>query len=156
MADEQSNKKNYDESFQYKVGVEAKASWGWGSASVSAQVSGGTNSAREEFAKNITNAVQKHVSKASAKREIQVNTSYEVKTQTGEETSIQREISNINVGATLNFVFRQMNQEFISILHLVDIRIGYFKVDTVNGVEKYTYREATLPEFDASAARCHR
>jgi Bacterial Ig domain len=149
MADEQSNKKNYDESFQYKVGTEAKASWGWGSASVSGSMSGGTNSARESIAKNISAAVQKHVSKASAKREIQVNANYEVKTQTGEETSLERDIANINVGATLNFVFRQMNQEFITLLHLVDIRIGYFKVDTVNGVEEYTYREATLPEFDA-------
>lgn len=148
MASEQSNKKNYDETWNYKVGIEAKASWGWGSASANAETSGGTNAAREEFAKNISNAVQKHVSKASAKREVQVNTSYEVKTQTGEETSLEREISNINVGSTLNFVFRQMNQEFISLLHLVDIRIGYFKVDTVNGVEKYDYREVTLPELD--------
>ena len=69
--------------------------------------------AREEFAKNISSALQKHVSKASAKREVQVNTSYEVRTQAGEETSVEREIANINVGATLNFVFRQMNQEFI-------------------------------------------
>ena len=148
MAAEQSNKKSYDETWNYKVGVEAKASWGWGSASARAETSGGTNASREEFAKNISTAVQKHVSKASAKREVQVNTSYEVKTQTGEETSLEREIANINVGATLNFVFRQMNQEFISILHLVDVRVGYFKIDTVNGVEKYDYREATLPELD--------
>jgi len=148
MAAEQSNKKNYDETWNYKVSAEASASWGWGSASVSGSMSGGTNSAREEFAKNITNAVQKHVSKASAKREVQVNTSYEVKTESGEETSIEREIANINVGATLNFVFRQMNQEFISLLHLVDVRVGYFKVDTINGVESYTYREVTVPELD--------
>ena len=148
MAQEQSNKKNYDETWNYNVGVEAKASWGWGSASAHAEMSGGTNSAREEFAKNISNAVQKHVSKASAKREVQVNTSYEVKTQTGEETSIEREISNINVGSTLNFVFRQMNQEFISILHLVDVRVGYFRIDTVNGEEEPQYREVTLPELD--------
>lgn len=148
MAQEQSNKKNYDETWSYNVGGEAKASWGWGSASVHAEASGGTNSAREEFAKNISNAVQKHVSKASAKREVQVNTSYEVKTQTGEETSIEREISNINVGATLNFVFRQMNQEFISLLHLVDVRVGYFKVDSVNGSDNPQYREVTLPDLD--------
>jgi hypothetical protein len=149
MAQEQSNKKNYDETWNYNVGVEAKASWGWGSASAHAEMSGGTNAAREEFAKNISNAVQKHVSKASAKREVQVNTSYEVKTQTGEETSIEREISNINVGATLNFVFRQMNQEFISLLHLVDVRVGYFKIDTVEGSgDDPQYREVTLPELD--------
>ena len=152
MADEQSNKKNYDETWNYKVGAEAKASWGWGSAAARAETSGGTNAAREEFAKNVSSAVQKHVSKASAKREVQVNTSYEVKTQTGEETSIEREIANINVGATLNFVFRQMNQEFISIQHLVDVRVGYFKVETVNGVERYTYREVTLPELDSLIA----
>lgn len=42
---------------------------------------------------------------------------------------------------TLNFVFRQMNQEFITILHLVDVRVGYF-----NG---FNYKEVALPELDS-------
>ena len=42
MGKEQSNKKNYDESFNYKVDATASASCGWGTASIS----GGTNSAR--------------------------------------------------------------------------------------------------------------
>jgi Big-like domain-containing protein len=149
---EQSYKENYDESFKYSVRGEAQASWGWGSAKVSGEVSGGTNAAREEFAKNVVNATQKHASKASAKRDVQVNTSYEVKEQTGEETSIEREIENVNVSRTLNFVFRQMNQEFITILHLVDVRVAFFRVDVVNGVEVPTYREATLPQLKSFLA----
>lgn len=151
MGKEQSNKKNYDESFNYKVDATASASWGWGSASVSGGVSGGTNSAREEFAKNIANATQKHAARASAKRDVQVNTSYEVKESSGEETSVERVIENINVSRTLNFVFRQMNQEFITVLHLVDVRVGFFKVVQVQGQPQpqYTYKEVTLPELDA-------
>src|SRR3712207_8730267 len=34
---------------------------------------------------------------------------------------------SINVSRTLNFVFRQMNQEFITVLHLVDVRVAFFK-----------------------------
>lgn len=149
MGKEQSNKKNYDESFNYKVDATASASWGWGSASVSGGVSGGTNSAREEFAKNISNATQKHAARASAKRDVQINTSYEVKESSGEETSVERLIENINVSRTLNFVFRQMNQEFITVLHLVDVRVGFFKVVEVQGTPQYTYKEVTLPELDA-------
>lgn len=148
MGNEQTDKKNYDESFKYSVSAEASASWGWGSASVSASASGGTNAAREQFARNISNSTQKHVARASARRDVQINTSYEEKTTTGEETAIVREIENINVGRSLNFVFRQMNQEYITLLHLIDMRIGFFKVDMVNGEEKYTYKEVTLPQLD--------
>jgi|SRR5215204_3686968 len=148
-AAEQSYKQNYDESFKYTVRGEAEASWGWGSAKISAEASGSTNAAREEFAKNITNATQKHASKASAKRDVQVNTSYEVKTEEGEETSIERELENINVSRTLNFVFRQMNQEHISILHLVDVRVGYVRIDIVDDQPITTFREATIPQLDS-------
>lgn len=149
IANEQADKKNYEESNEYSLSAEAGASWGWGSAKVSASMSGGSNAAREQFAKNVANNTQKHVAKASARRDMQINTTYEDKTTTGEETSIVREIENINVSRTLNYVFRQMNQEFITLLHLVDVRIGYFTIDLVNGLEKKVYREVTLPQLDA-------
>lgn len=153
METEQSDQTAYKESFNYKVGVQAKASWGFGSAAATAEVSGGTNGAREEFAKNITNAVQKHAASASSKRDVQINTSYETKSTTSEENSIVRDIQNINVSRTLNFVFRQMNQEFITLLHLTDVRIGFFELKSVivDGVEDEVpvYREATLPQLDA-------
>lgn len=149
IAKEQADQKNYEESNEYKVAAEAGASWGWGSAKVSASMSGGTNAAREQFAKNVSNNTQKHVAKASARRDVQINTTYEDKSTTSEESTIVREIENINVSRTLNFVFRQMNQEFITLLHLVDVRIGYFTIDTVNGKEEKVYREVTLPQLDA-------
>lgn len=153
MENEQSDHTAYKESFDYKVGLQAKASWGFGSASVTGEVSGGTNGAREEFAKNIANAVKKHAASASSKRDVQINTSYETRSTTSEENSIVRDIQNINVSRTLNFVFRQMNQEFITLLHLTDVRIGFFELKNVivEGQQKEVpvYREATLPQLDA-------
>jgi hypothetical protein len=126
MASEQSDKQNSTENFEYHAEAEASASWGWGSAKVSGGVKGGTTSAREEFAKNTSNATQKHSAKASAKREVSVNTSYEVKEESGEETSIERTIENVNLSRTLNYIFRQMNQQFVTILHLVDARLAFY------------------------------
>jgi hypothetical protein len=146
ILEEQTSKENYESSFEYRVSAEASASWGWGSAKISAGISGGTNAAREDFAKNLVNATQKHTARASQKRDVQINTEYEVKTETGVEESIERELQNINVSRTLNFVFRQMNQEFITILHLVDVRIGYA---SYQDGKLFSYREVTLPALDS-------
>ncbi|HEV8362250.1 MAG TPA: hypothetical protein VGQ52_01930 [Gemmatimonadaceae bacterium] len=142
MSQEQSDKTTESENFEYHAEAEASASWGFGSAKVSGGVKGGTSASREEFAKNVSNATQKHTAKASAKRDVQVNTSYEVKEETGEETSIERTIENVNLSRTLNFVFRQMNQQFVTILHLVDVRLSFF-----NGYPAMAH-EVTLPEID--------
>jgi hypothetical protein len=143
VQEEQSDKQEYAKSFEYHAEAEASASWGWGSAKVSGGVKGSTNSAREEFTKNVSSATAKHSSRASAKRDVTVNTSYEVTEETGEETSIVREIENVNLSRTLNFVFRQMNQEFVTLLHLVDVRVAFF-----NGFAE-SRREVSLPELDS-------
>jgi hypothetical protein len=143
VANEQSSRQTYERSFQYYAEAEAKASWGWGSAKVKGGLKGGSNSAREEFSKNTASATNKHSPKASAKRDVEINTSYEVRETEEQETSIEREIENINLSRTLNFVFRQMNQEFITVLSLVDVRVAFF-----NGFQE-TRREFTLPELDS-------
>ena len=143
LQEEQSDKTSSSKTFEYHAEAEAQASWGWGSAKVSGGVKGGTSSAREEFAKNVSSAVQKHSAKASAKRDVQINTSYEVKQESGEETSVEREVGNINLSRTLNFIFRQMNQEFFSFLTLVDVRVGFF-----NGFAE-SAREVTLSRLDS-------
>lgn len=90
----------------------------------------GTRSAREEFAKSVSNALFKHSSRASSKRDVEVNTSSEASTEVSEEKGkeqlIERAIENVNVSRTLNLVFRQMVQEFVSILHLTDVRIALY------------------------------
>lgn len=122
---ENSRKEKIDESFGYKIEAEAEASWGFGSASVKGSVEGSSNSSREEFSKNVCSAAEKHVSKKSAKREVEINTSYESKDEEGIETSTTRVLKNLNVSRVLNFVFRQMNQEFITYLHLKDVRVAF-------------------------------
>jgi hypothetical protein len=127
---EQSNQANASKSFEYRAEAEAQgqATWGWGSASakVSGGVSGDSKSAREEFSKNLTNAVSQNAARASSRRDVQIDTSMDVKLEQGEEEAIERTLQNINVSRTLNFVFQQMNQEYVTLLHLVDVRVAFF------------------------------
>lgn len=142
VREEQTDTERYDKTFSYHAEASAKASWGWGNAKVSGGVAGGSNSSRENFASNLSSATQKHASEASAKRDVQIDTSYEVQTEEGSETSIERVLENINVSRTLNFTFRQMNQEFISVLHLVDVRVGY--TNGFNG----NFKEVSISQID--------
>ena len=58
----------------------------------------------------------------------------------GEERSITRQIENVNVSRTLNLVFRQMVQEYISVLHLTDVEIALYD-ETAGPYAKYPIRE---------------
>ncbi|MFC6084259.1 hypothetical protein [Sphaerisporangium aureirubrum] len=151
---EQSNQANAANSLEFRVEAEAQgqATWGWGSASakVSGSVAGSTSSAREEFTKNLTNAVSKNTARASSRREVQVDTSIDVKLEEGEEQAVERTLENINVSRTLNFVFRQMNQEYVTLLHLVDVRVAFF-----NGHAE-SRDEVPLAELDRLLADCLR
>lgn len=150
---EQSNKSEHETSFAYHAEAKAEAKWGWGSASASGGVEGSSNSAREEIAKNLSTATSKHAAEASTKREVEVDTEYEVSEETGEERAIERTLENTNLSRTLNFVFKQMNQEFVTMAHLVDVRVGFTNggVDVTpggGGLEGIQYREASLTELD--------
>lgn len=154
LQSEQSHKAESSDSSSWKVDASASGGFfGIGSFSASAGASGASNASREELAKSVANAVQKHSAKASSKRELEVKSSREMKKEEGDEYSTESTIENINVSRTLNFVFRQMNQEYVTLLHLVDVRIAYVRGDLVvqDGQEtvQYTYREATLSQLDA-------
>jgi hypothetical protein len=151
---EQSNQNNASKTFEYRAEAEAEgqATWGWGSASakVSGGVSGSSNSAREELTKNLTNAVSQNTARASSRREVQVDTSMDVKLEQGEEQAVERTLENVNVSRTLNFVFRQMNQEYVTVLHLVDVRVAFF-----NGHAE-SRDEVPLTELDRLLGDCLR
>ncbi|WP_153799685.1 hypothetical protein [Foetidibacter luteolus] len=127
-----------------ELSAEIEGEYNSGVARVKGKVNakGGTSSSREEFAKNVQNATSKNANKASTKRESQINTSSESSISSGQESDIVREIENINVSRTVNFIFRQMNQEYITILHMTDIRVGFFNGES-GSVDIYT-----LPELD--------
>lgn len=148
---ERGNSNESAKSFEYNAQASAsvKGSWGWGSASasVSGGVNGSNTSARQEFAKNLTNAVGKNASKASARREVTVDTSMDLKLEEGEESAVERTIENINTSRTLNFLFRQMNQEYAAVLHLVDVRVAFFSGHSESR------EEVPLAEMDSLLAR---
>lgn len=141
LSSENTSQNTETENFNYQAEAEASATWGWGQATASGGVAGGTTGQREEFAKNVASTTQKHAATAAAKRQVEVNTSTTSEVEEGEETTVKRTIENINVGRTLNFVFRQMNQVFLTVLHVVDVRIAFRNGDPA------MEREFALPEL---------
>jgi hypothetical protein len=130
---------NSQKNFSSKEGSGgAKVLWGLveasgsGGSEQSNESSGewGTRSAREGFAATVSNALFKHSARASAKRDLEINTSSEQSStsvsEQGSERTIERQIENVNVSRTLNLVFRQMVQEYISVLHLTDVKIALY------------------------------
>lgn len=146
---EQSTQTKDTDEAKNAVKVHASASWGFGSADASYDGSWASSSARDEMVKNVRNATTKHAAEASAKRDVHIDTSTTTTDSSHTTTTTAREISNINVSRTLNFVFRQMNQEFFTLLHLVDVRIGLLRYDD-DGAGKWeaSYQEFTLPQLD--------
>ena len=142
LTQESSTSSAIESSLAVSADVQASATWGWGSANASAGVDSSSSSKREDFAKNVASTTQKHAAKAAAKRQVEVNTTNETETEEGEERAIKRTLENINVGRTLNFVLRQMNQVFVSVLAVTDVRLGF-----ANGQPGH-YQEFTLAELD--------
>jgi hypothetical protein len=109
--------------------VKVEASGGYGTE---------THSTRDDFKKTVTEQVQEHVCEASAKRDTTVTSSSEWSEKTAEEAVTERTIKNVNMRRVLNFVFRELNQEYLTKIHLKDIRIGFS-----NG-KPFSYREIPL------------
>ncbi len=122
---ETTDKKTRSSEEKWSVEAEASASWGWGSAKVSGSASGDYQSGREQFSKQVSSAVGEHAAKASSKRQLSVTSESETKTTAGEESVIERTIENVNVRRVLNFVFRELNQQYSTVLHLTDIQVAF-------------------------------
>jgi hypothetical protein len=84
-----------------------------------------TSSTRQSFANSIANSVEKHVASTSSRREVQVNTTSSQSVASGEEQSTVRTLENINRSRVLNFVMRQLQQEYLTITYLADLKFVY-------------------------------
>jgi hypothetical protein len=74
---------------------------------------------------SLSKALQKHSDSTNSSRTITVNsTTTDTITESVEE-STQREIVNPNLSRVLNFVFRQLLQEYVSVTYLNDIKIAF-------------------------------
>lgn len=84
-----------------------------------------STSCRSEFAKIVSNAVYQHASSCSATREKynRVNVHYGEENTTTE--SQERLIENLNAGHVINFLVRELVQEYHSILVLKDVHLVF-------------------------------
>ncbi len=98
---------------------------------VSASLSAGYNhensvtASRSSNSRALNRALEKHVAQSNTSRNIEINTTTSEEINEGEEYTTVRELQNINKSRVLNFVFRQLLQEYISITYLSNIKIAY-------------------------------
>ncbi len=83
------------------------------------------NSSRNNSLRSLNNAISKQFQRSSANRQIQVNSETDTSATTEDETTIIRELENLNKSRVLNFVFRQLNQELLTLTYLDDITFVY-------------------------------
>jgi hypothetical protein len=84
------------------------------------------NNAVQTQVNMLTGATSHHVAKSDSLRQIEINSETTSSSTSEYEETIVRELENINKSRVLNFVFRQLLQEFVSITHLVDVSFVYY------------------------------
>jgi hypothetical protein len=110
---------------EWHADAEVNVAWGFGSAGASGGGSGEEQTTREGFVRSVNNAATEHASKASSKRENTVTSSSEATQKLEDEEVTERTIRNVNLRRTLNFVFRELNQEYLTKIHLIELRLAY-------------------------------
>lgn len=94
---------------------------------VSGGVSNGSTSSNmmSEHVSSISTAMDTHTASASHNRDVNVNTESSSVSITEVTESTVRQLQNINQSRVLNFVFRQLLQEYITITYLDDVSIVF-------------------------------
>ncbi|MGB0862839.1 MAG: hypothetical protein ACPGXZ_07960 [Saprospiraceae bacterium] len=95
------------------------------SASASHTSSKNSTANRAANTRALGRALEKHVQNSNSNREIAINQSSESTTTTEVEETTIRELVNPNKSRVLNFVFRQLLQEYVTITYLSNIRIAF-------------------------------
>jgi hypothetical protein len=128
-----------------EVGIKVRASAGFKikgliNAKASTNTSYTGKFVRSQNVRNVNKALNKSVDKSNASRQVEINTSTQDSSTQSEEISTVREFMNINKSRVLNFAFRELVQEYISITYLNDIKIGFSnghpEMDMVVGLEE--------------------
>ncbi len=143
LATDQNSSTSEAAELSFYADASVKQRWGTGNASVN---SGGTiegDLSHQSFFQQTTNAIANHAASASSARNVEIDTSYTVTEASGQQTALSREIRNVNSSRTLDLVFRQLAQEYEAILHLTDVRVGYY--DPNPG----SFRAVSLAQLDS-------
>ena len=142
-----SNKQDQTQSKSRTVGVNggltlAKVNIG-GSVNQTNAKTSSINSAIETQVNSLTKAVSHQVNKTDALRKIDVNSETSQKFTESTEETIVRQLENPNKSRVLNFVFRQLLQDYFTLTYLDDVTI-YFS----NGLPN-SERTVKLPQLDS-------
>ena len=159
LSEEQNRRAQATESTSLTLGVEAGAHFGTiANASLRANYTTQANSSREQAVKDLRNAVEKHATKASANRTVNVNTEFTSTSSQGTTEDSKRELANINASRVLSYLMRRIMQERLVVTTITDAKLGYYEQDVLLDAEgkatsiEERYTEYTLPEFADLAA----
>lgn len=113
-------------------GVGIGGGYGQSSTDASSNANGWNNNssyghtgARTSNVNTINSALSKHVISSNSNRQINVNTSTSDSTRSGEEDTTVRELVNYNKSRVLNFMWRQLLQEYTVITALTNLKFAY-------------------------------
>jgi hypothetical protein len=113
------------------VGTQASASGSFlgivsGSASVSGSYAANYQQSNQGFSSNVSSTNQDHATQVNSSRNQSVSQSTADSTATGTSTATVRTISNTNLRRVLNFVFRELNQEYLTVTALADVSLAFY------------------------------
>lgn len=126
-----SHSSNFNFSNNFQTGGSLNMNFGIGSAGFNG--SGGhtigmgnsLNSVISSLSTSLQNAINHHVATADTMRQIDVNTESTSTYISEDEETIKRTIENYNKSRVLNFVYRQLMQQFLTITYLDNITFEY-------------------------------
>lgn len=105
-------------------------SGGYNTGSSNSNTNSNSNT-RASNVRSLNKALDKHVASSNSNRQVTINTTTNETVTEGEEESTVRELINLNKSRVLNFVFRQLLQQYVSITYLSNVKIvfcnGYYE-----------------------------
>jgi hypothetical protein len=114
---------------QWDAGGKAEVNLGFfsagGGGGVQNQKSESFQSAVNSFSVVFSETMNKHMNETNSQREINVNTTTQETVKEGFEQSVVRVLENPNESRTLNFVFREMLQQYNVVTYLHNIKFAY-------------------------------
>lgn len=129
VQDERQNSSSSSSATSESVSVDVSVGCDFGFASASVDVgyasSSSSDQARTDAVNSLSNSMDRHTAQSNTNREINVNSTTEDSSTEEMEETIVRELENINYSRVLNFIFRQMQQQYISVTTLNNIKIMF-------------------------------
>jgi hypothetical protein len=97
-----------------------------GSVSMNAGLAANGQDARQSFSSSVSSASREHAAQVNSSRNQAVSQNTTDTVQSGTSTSTVRTISNTNLRRVLNFVFRELNQEYQTVTALRGISLVFY------------------------------